>query len=1708
MANYSVIDNLGNTLVVNSDRINMVSLYQGTYFVYYYDLVSADGLSKLIYIRENQGFLDGILGTPGYTDLRASVNEGYIVNLNNVRYVGQVSGLMILYFAPGDPYYCKLTNAGKIAIVNSLLGQYPSIGATGVPSWATPIVSGTPGQTGPTGLTGNIGNTGSTGNQGNTGTTGTTGNKGNTGATGNQGNSGITGTLGNKGNTGPTGYTGDTGNSGSTGDQGNSGSTGSVGLTGNSGGTGLTGKTGYSGGTGLTGLTGMSGSTGGTGLTGLTGNSGSTGSVGLTGNSGSTGSVGLTGNSGGTGLTGLTGNSGATGNQGNSGSTGATGPASTVVGNTGTTGSTGTPGTYTETQNTLLGRGSVSGTGAPQEITIGSGLLLTGTTLESVALSQGVVTAPSITNNGTGSLIVGDGGMYALNRSADGSAKSSVFSIAGGTFAMVDGANNFIVADYNSGSPVIRSTTDPFQINETTVIPVYQAYRNGIILHPVDWDTLGLALTNKIHQSIVRTQPFRLESGLALGEVATRTITITAGAMWTGAVRHILDALNSSTDPTYFCYHSAGVWTYAFVTQYNNTQYDNGTNLVSLAPNKYAVNYVYRGVEDYKHCYITLGTAVYGTPTEAALAQPQPPPPIITSHAVLIGRIIVETSASTATQIDSAFATTMISATSNVHNSLSGLQGGQASEYFHLTSAQFTNATQIASSSQTGLLSATDWANTVHLSGTETVTGVKTFGNTFYQSLGYGYLGNYNSGGIRPRSGNDLAVAWNYSNGGREMSFWNTDVADSGSSFIFRQLTGTGTTHTDVLTVSYTGAVTATSFNSITGLGAASPLMNSSVSVGTSTLVSRQDHVHPVDTSRASSTATTTIGSTTVTLGSTQSSLTGLTSVGATTFTGGLSGNATTSTTATNLASGAVGSVPYQTGSGATSFLSGNTSTTPQFVTSTGTGSAAQAPTLTSSTGSGSVVLSTSPTLTTPSIGVATGTSFNSITGLASANPLMNSTVAVGTSTLAARQDHVHPVDTSRAAAGQTMYIGTTAVAINRASASLALTGTSVDGTAYNITQYTVNQSVGTGNAVSFDTVAATNNGAGTNFKIGDDVWLGDINLGNTFSVRGVANAANGYVVFGNGDSTALGRAGTGALTYGGNTIYHAGNIPTWNQSTTGTATNATNARNVYNNGTYGGTVGNVEPSSLYVYYAALGRQIYDDGNYTGNGTAAGWKNADQLGVRYAAYAGSAGAVTWTNVSGKPILVTAQDGSRYSTDFNTILTSGFYNADALPTNCPGYYGQLICARGVDTGLQIYGGYNNDTLWFRGWASSGASFYAWRSVVHSGNIGTQTVAYASSETLATVTNRGASTTGSITVNGELTVGNTIYSYINMIDSDEGSRSIHCNSNRIGFLAQAGGWGAWCDDAGNWYANNLSGTNTGDQTNISGNSGTTSQRTFGRVTTDGITQGSYGAISISGNSGGYAGINFSDYYVTMMINRTYQGFYRDNGTWDWGFANGVLTWGSVPGSMVTGTVPAASRATRGNPNLYVDDNYGNGIIGAYTYTTSSMVYAMGGGFEMNANGTTGANFYGIARSYENYQYGKSGLGHHYAIVQANAVICAMGTGIWTDGAITATGNITAYSDEKLKTNWRNLPENFVEMLAEVKNGIYDRIDKEDVTQVGVSAQSLQIIMPDAVVEDKDAGILSVSYGNAALAAAVELAKEVQKLKARIAELEARI
>ena len=181
-------------------------------------------------------------------------------------------------------------------------------------------------------------------------------------------------------------------------------------------------------------------------------------------------------------------------------------------------------------------------------------------------------------------------------------------------------------------------------------------------------------------------------------------------------------------------------------------------------------------------------------------------------------------------------------------------------------------------------------------------------------------------------------------------------------------------------------------------------------------------------------------------------------------------------------------------------------------------------------------------------------------------------------------------------------------------------------------------------------------------------------------------------------------------------------------------------------------------------------------------------------------------------------------------------------------------------------------------------------------------------------------------------------------------------------------------------------------------------------------------------------------------------------------------------------------------RTNNWLYIDANYGHSIVGAYSATRYQGVFAMGDSYKLPADGTTTGSLYGLAWSHPNAGGAAANLDSHGLLVLING-----GFGCAMSYSIKASGNVTAYSDERLKTNWRNMPENYVNRLAEVKVGIYDRIDGEKITQVGVSAQSLQKLLPEAIITAADGmDTLSVAYGNAALASAVELAKEVVNLK----------
>jgi hypothetical protein len=99
----------------------------------------------------------------------------------------------------------------------------------------------------------------------------------------------------------------------------------------------------------------------------------------------------------------------------------------------------------------------------------------------------------------------------------------------------------------------------------------------------------------------------------------------------------------------------------------------------------------------------------------------------------------------------------------------------------------------------------------------------------------------------------------------------------------------------------------------------------------------------------------------------------------------------------------------------------------------------------------------------------------------------------------------------------------------------------------------------------------------------------------------------------------------------------------------------------------------------------------------------------------------------------------------------------------------------------------------------------------------------------------------------------------------------------------------------------------------------------------------------------------------------------------------------------------------------------------------------------------------------------------------------------------GNFVATGNVTAYSDAKLKENVKTI-QNAVDLVNQMRGVYYDRIDTGE-AGVGVIAQEIRDIVPEVVKEND--GTLSVAYGNLVgvlIEAIKELSNKIELMESR--------
>lgn len=270
-------------------------------------------------------------------------------------------------------------------------------------------------------------------------------------------------------------------------------------------------------------------------------------------------------------------------------------------------------------------------------------------------------------------------------------------------------STNYIYVSYNSGSPIVKATTDRSSINVHTEFPIGITYRGNGTTYPFQSGMNIIDSLRHEHERLIAIDKFAHASGGEISESGTRNIDSTDGLFFRGLNEITTTAKGSLADKMTTVYYDGSNWVWTEdETAINNTQYNNiASGLATLSNNKYGVHWVcidYNG-----NLFSVFGQGDY-TLTEAQnVGIPSLIPVVGTDFGVVAAKVIVEKNAAGFTEIVSAYTTAVTSATPATHNDLSGLQGGTTDEYYHLTSAQHTIAIQAASTSLSGYLSTTDW---------------------------------------------------------------------------------------------------------------------------------------------------------------------------------------------------------------------------------------------------------------------------------------------------------------------------------------------------------------------------------------------------------------------------------------------------------------------------------------------------------------------------------------------------------------------------------------------------------------------------------------------------------------------------------------------------------------------------------------------------------------------------------------------------------------------------------------------------------------------------------------------------------------------------------------------------------------------------------------------------------------------------------------
>ncbi len=211
------------------------------------------------------------------------------------------------------------------------------------------------------------------------------------------------------------------------------------------------------------------------------------------------------------------------------------------------------------------------------------------------------------------------------------------------------------------------------------------------------------------------------------------------------------------------------------------------------------------------------------------------------------------------------------------------------------------------------------------------------------------------------------------------------------------------------------------------------------------------------------------------------------------------------------------------------------------------------------------------------------------------------------------------------------------------------------------------------------------------------------------------------------------------------------------------------------------------------------------------------------------------------------------------------------------------------------------------------------------------------------------------------------------------------------------------------------------------------------------------------------------------------------------------------GSIVMSGATVTVSGALGVS-GETTLSTHLNMGDNDIIKLGASADLQIYHDGSNSYINdtagtGNLTIGTNQLNIINAANNETLAQFNENGDVKLHYDNAVkLATVSGGVNVTGTLTASTEVTVSSDVRFKSNIKTIDSALDKVKA--MRGVY--FDKNDKRSVGVIAQEMQEVMPEAVVtDDTEDKYLSVAYGNLVgvlIEAVKELSDKVEKLEAK--------